>query len=380
MSVSDAPIRVGLIGCCNVALGDHVPAYLSMPERYRLVAIADPTPARLELGRAASGLDAADCHADAASLLARTDLDMVDVCTPQQFHHDLVIGAAASGRHVLSEKPLATTPRDAWEMVAAAEAAETTLAIMHNYLLFSEVTRTLEVIGSGEIGPVDVVILNWLGVPDSPGNAAYRPTWRHDPTQAGGGVLMDMLHIVYLAEAMLGTPIERVSAWVTARNEGAPVEDIALARFETADAAALVNVGWGVGAGGYSVSGRAGRIDVTYRDGSNGGWEPVEQFVVHGRSGRTEVADLPHIDGAHPLIAELADAIRAGRPPLATGAQGAHILEATLAVYASAATGRTWNLPLSPGEPLYERGVAGLAELDLDRTGAIARKHIFGVG
>jgi predicted dehydrogenase len=179
---------------------------------------------------------------------------------------------------------------------------------------------------------------------------------------------------------MLGTPIERVSAWVTARNDGAPVEDIALARFETSEAAALVNVGWGVGTGGYSVSGRAGRIDVTYRDGSNGGWEPVEQFVVHGRSGRTEITDLPFIDGAHPLIAELADAIRAGRPPLSTGAQGAHILEATLAVYASAATGRTWDLPLTAGEPLYERGVAGLAELDLDPAGAIARKRIFGVG
>ena len=136
---------------------------------------------------------------------------------------------------------------------------------------------------------------------------------------------------------------------MTARTDGAPVEDIALARFETADAAALVNVGWGVGMGGYAVSGPEGRIEITYRDGSNGGWEPVERFVVNGRSGRREVTDLPFIDGAHPLIADLADAIRAGRPPIATGAQGAHILEATLAVYASAATGRTWDLPLAPG-------------------------------
>jgi predicted dehydrogenase len=380
MSRSGAPIRVGLIGCGNVALGDHVPAYLSMPDRYRLVAIADPTPARLELGRAASGLDAADCHADAAELLARGDLDLVDVCTPQRFHHDLVIAAVTSGRHVISEKPLATTPRDAWEMVAAARAAGKTLAIMHNYLLFGEVARALEIIDTGEIGRVEVVILNWLGVPDSPGNAAYRPAWRHDPTQAGGGVLMDMLHIVYLAEAMLGSPIERVSAWVTARTDGAPVEDIALARFETADAAALVNVGWGVGTGGFAVSGREGRIDVTYRDGSNGGWEPVESFVVHGRSGRSEITGLPFVDGAHPLIADLADAIRAGRPPIATGAQGAHILEATLAVYASAATGRTWDLPLQAGNPVYERGVAGLAELDVDPSSAIGRKRIFGVG
>ncbi len=372
-------LRVGLIGCGNVALSDHVPAYLSLPDRYELMAIADPTPARLELGGEVSGLGPDGRHADAASLLARSDLDLIDVCTPQHLHRDLVIAAAASGRHVLSEKPLATTPRDAWAMVAAAEAAGTTLAIMHNYLFFTEVARTLELIAAGEIGPVEVAILNWLAVLDNPGNAAYRPTWRHDSRQAGGGVLMDMLHIVYVAEAMLGAPIERVSAWVTARSDDAPVEDIALARFETSTNAALVNVGWGVGMGGFGVSGPLGRIEVTYEDGGNGAFAPNERLVVHGRSGRAEVTGLPFEDGVRPLIADLADAIRAGRPPIATGAQGAHILEATLAVYASGATGRTWQLPLVPGEPIYERGVAGLSELELAPTSPIRAKRIFGI-
>jgi hypothetical protein len=49
-------------------------------------------------------------------------------------------------------------------------------------------------------------------------------------------------------------------------------------------------------------------------------------------------------------------------------------------VYASAATGRTWSLPLVPGEPVYERGVAGLAELDLAPTSPIRTKRIFGLG
>jgi predicted dehydrogenase len=372
-------IRVGVIGCGNVALSDHVPAYLALSDQYRLVAIADPTPARLELGRELSGLDPADCHADPAILLARQDLDLIDVCTPQHLHRDLAVAASASGRHVLSEKPLATTPRDAWAMVEAAESAGRTLAIMHNYLFFNEVVRTLELIASGEIGPVEVAILNWLAVRDHPGNAAYRPTWRHDIRQAGGGVLMDMLHIVYLAEAFLGAPIERVSAWVTARADNAPVEDITLARFETATNAALVNVGWGVGMGGFAVSGPIGRIEVSYLDGGNGAFDPFELLVVHGRSGRAEETGMPSDDGVRALIAELGDAIRAGRPPIATGAQGAHILEATLAVYASAATGTTWDLPLQPENPVYERGVAGLADLDLAPTSQIRRKRIFGV-
>ncbi len=378
-AASGQPLRVGLIGCGNVALSDHVPAYLALPDRYQLVAIADPTPARLELGRELSGLDPVDCHADSAALLARDDLDLVDVCTPQHLHRDLVIAAASSGRHVLSEKPLATTPRDAWAMVAAAEAAGTNLAIMHNYLFFTEIARTLELIGADEIGPVEVAILNWLAVLDNPGNAAYRPTWRHDSRLAGGGVLMDMLHIVYVAEAFLGAPIERVNAWVTARTDDAPVEDINLARFETSTNAALVNVGWGLGMGGFGVSGPAGRIEVTYEDGGNGAFSPIDRLVVHGRSGRSEETGMPFEDGVRPLIAELADAIQAGRSPIASGAQGAHILEATLAVYASAATGRTWELPLTPGEPVYERGVAGLAELDLAPSSPIRRKRIFGI-
>lgn len=370
--------RVGIIGCGNVALGDHVPAYLSLPD-YQLVAIADPTPARLELGRTISGLDAGDCHTDAQELLARDDLDLVDVCTPQHLHRDLVIEAVSSGRHVLSEKPLATTPRDAWAMVAAADAARTTLAIMHNFLLFSEVAQTLEVIATGEIGPPEVAILNWLAVEDRPGNAAYRPTWRHDPRQAGGGVLMDMLHIVYLAEAFLGAAIERVSAWATARRDDAPVEDVVVARFEAAEAVALVNVGWGSGVGGFSVSGRDGRIEVMYRDGGNGPFAPFERLVVHGRNGRSEVTNLVNHDGVQALIAELGDRLRDGRPPRASGADGARTLETTLATYASAATGQTWNLPLQPSDPIYQRGVSGLLDLELAPTSPISRKRIFGL-
>ena len=59
--------------------------------------------------------------------------------------------------------------------------------------------------------------------------------------------------------------------------------------------------------------------------------------------------------------------------------QGLHILEATLAVYLSAALGRTVGLPIEPGHPVYERGVAGLRELDLPDWSPIRRRRLFGV-
>ena len=329
-------LRVGLIGCGNVALSDHVPAYLSLPDRYELMAIADPTPARLELGgereRAGTGRSPRRCGIAARPIGPRSHRRLHPAASPSRSRHR---GRGQRATCAVRE----AAGHDAARRLGDGRGGRSgghDLAIMHNYLFFTEVARTLELIAAGEIGPVEVAILNWLAVLDNP---ATRPTgrpWRHDSRQAGGGVLMDMLHIVYVAEAMLGAPIERVSAWVTARSDDAPVEDIALARFETSTNAALVNVGWGVGMGGFGVSGPLGRIEVTYEDGGNGAFAPNERLVVHGRSGRAEVTGLPFEDGVRPLIADLADAIRAGRPPIATGAQGAHILEATLAVYASA--------------------------------------------
>jgi predicted dehydrogenase len=379
-TLRERTVRVGLIGGGNVAVNDHLPAYRARPGTFTVAALADPTPERLEIARLEAGLSRRDAHADPAELLARDDLDMVDLCTPSHLRAELAVAASRAGLHVLTEKPIATTPREAAAIVSAAREAGVRLGVMHNYLYFPEVVRTLELVAAGEIGRVEVAILNWLGVIDRSGADAYRPTWRHDAAQAGGGVLMDMHHIVYLAEALLGSPIERVSAWVGARTVGAQVEDVALARFEGDGAAALVNVGWGEGPGGFAVSGPVGRIEATYRDGGSGAFAPFERLVVHGRSGIQEITDLLPGDPTGSILDDFAAAIRTGREPIASGEVALHILEATLAVYLSAALGRTVVLPLQQGEPVYERGVAGLPELELPDWSPIRRQGIFGVG
>ena len=376
----NGPIRVGLVGAGNVALRDHLPGYLALPDLFRVVAVADPTAARRALARDQAGLADRDAHGDARDLIARDDLDMIDVCTPQHARRDLVIAACEARLHVLTEKPIATTPRDAAAMIRIAREQDVRFGIVHNYRFLPETIRTIELIRAGEIGPVEVAILNWLGVVDAPGNAAYRPAWRHDARQAGGGVLMDMLHIVYLAEALLGKAIERVSAFVTSREDDSPVEDVTLSRFETDSSAALVNVGWGAGPGGFAVSGPDGRIEVTYHDGGSGAFAPFERLVVHGRNGRLEESALPPDDSMARVLLDFGMAIREGRDPIAPGELGLHILEATLAVYASAALGRTVELPLQPGDPVYERGVVGLRDLDVQAWSQIRRRRIFGVG
>ncbi|MGH2819208.1 MAG: Gfo/Idh/MocA family protein [Actinomycetota bacterium] len=370
---------VGLIGCGNIGVSRHLPAWLERPAGFRLIAIADPTPARLEVGRAAAGLQPRDAHLAVEDLLDRDDIHVVDVCVPPRLRRDIVIAAARAGKHVLAEKPLATVPADAAAMIAAADSSGVKLGVVHNYLFFPEIARARQVIASGRIGRVEVAILNYLGAMDHPGAAAYQPTWRHDPGQSGGGVLMDLLHVVYLAEALLGEPIERVSAYVTARNRNSGVEDLALCRFEAADSVAIVNVGWGVGPGGIEISGTTGRLAIRYEGGGTSPFAPFEELVIVDERGSRSV-DVPPDNGfLERAIVDFAESIAGDRTPIAPGEQGLHILEATVGAYKSAATGRTITLPLDRADPMFQRGVGGVMELDIPAWSPIRSNGIFGV-
>jgi predicted dehydrogenase len=380
-----SPARgVGVIGCGNIAMG-HLEGWAAHPAGFVPVAVADPTPERLELGRATAGLGPSDAHADYRDLIARDDVGVVDVCVPPHVRREIVIAAARAGKHILSEKPLATVPADAAAMVDEARNAGVTLGLVHNYLFQPEIIVARQLIRSGALGQVEVAILNYLGVQDIPGNAAYDPTWRHDLARSGGGIFMDIIHLAYLAEALLDRPVERVSAYANARTMGAGVEDVVSGRFETADSAALINVGWSSGPhgidgpGGIEVSGTEGRLAITYENG--GTFAPFRELRLTDRAGTRVVqttAKAPQ--GTVPLaVEEFAGAVAAHRAPAAPGEDGLRSLEAVMAAYESAALGRTVALPLEPSDPLFLRGAIGLRELELPDWTPVRRKGIFGV-
>jgi len=318
-------------------------------------------------------------------VISRDDVGVVDVCVPPHIRREIVVAAAAAGKHILSEKPLATVPSHGAAMVEAAGRAGVTLGLVHNYLFQPEIILARQLIASGALGQVEVVIINYLGVEDFPGTAAYRPAWRHDAAQSGGGILMDIIHLVYLAEAMLHRRIDRVSAYANARAAGAGVEDIVSARFETPDSAAVVNVGWSFGPdgidgpGGIEVSGTLGRLAIINENG--GTFAPFRELRLTDRDGTRVVAtsaDAP-IATVPRAVQEFAEAVAAGRPPAASGDDGQRYLEAVLAAYESAALGRTIALPLDRGDPVFLRGVIGLREVELPPWTPVREKRIFGV-
>src|SRR5262245_24018116 len=85
------------------------------------------------------------------------DVDVVDVCTPTHTHHEIVLKAAAAGKHVVCEKPLARTLKQANEMIDACQKAGVRLLVAHVVRFFPEYVLAKTAVERGEIGQVAVV-------------------------------------------------------------------------------------------------------------------------------------------------------------------------------------------------------------------------------
>src|SRR5215208_5175441 len=372
-------MRIGLIGCGNVGVNAHIPS-VQANEGMRIVAAADPTPERLQAA-AAAGLAPADLHADWRDLLAREDIEAVIVATPQRFRPEIVIAAARAGKHVLAEKPLALTPADAQAMIDAARAVGVTLATVHNYHFMPVYRDIKEVLDSGEIGQPEIAVLNYLGVEDRPGAEAYSPRWRHRAADSGGGVLMDMLHVVYLANWFMGGSPLGVSAWVDKRIEGdGDVEDIALVRYIYENGQALINMAWGVGPGGVEVGGTQGRVVMTNKDFGTHPFVPAARLDLVSESGSRSWTPRDAVAyGMAGIAADFRDAVVAKSEPIASGESGLRVLDAVLGAYVAAALTEEIALPLPPDHPVYTKGSAGIADLELPTTSPVLRRGLFGV-
>ncbi len=365
-------LGVGIVGCGNVAVRMHLPAWQDLGSLVKVVAVADPNPEARERMRQLAGLSVADAYADAADLIARDDVHIVDVCTPQAFRRDVLVSCAQAGKHVLVEKPLATTPADGAAAVEAAAAHGTVLGIVHNFVVLPEILAAKQVIDAGEIGTVRSVVANYLGVVYEAGAAG---DWRRDPVLAGGGVLTDMVHGVYQAEALIGEPFLRVKAHISAPGPEWQVEDLAACVFETDHRVAIVNIGWGFGPGGIAVTGDQGRIDIRYEAGGTAPWANLEHVRVTTAAGSREImgaaterrvglGDFPsHSVAFRTLARAFAEAAHGRGEPVATGADGLRALESVVGAYVSAATGETVTIPLDRGSAPFLRGAMGVPEV-----------------
>ncbi|HEY1476582.1 MAG TPA: Gfo/Idh/MocA family oxidoreductase [Chthoniobacterales bacterium] len=110
-------LRIGIVGCGEVTQILHVPALYQLPERYEITTLCDVSPAVLEqLGKL---WNVGILETDYRALIARTEVDVVLVANPNAYHAEVTLAALAAGKHVLVEKPMCVTLREAHEIAAA---------------------------------------------------------------------------------------------------------------------------------------------------------------------------------------------------------------------------------------------------------------------
>lgn len=219
-------IKWGIIGCGGIARRRMIPA-LSECKDSVVVAVMD-------VNRAASDEVAAEIGARAyyteADLLADPEVQAVYIATPVFLHHGQVTQAAAAGKHILVEKPLALAESDGEEMLAAAKNAGVFLTEGYMMKYHALNVRAKELVEQGEIGPVVFAraqLSCWY--PDMPG------AWRQDPKLGGGGSLIDMAtHCYDLLQYVIGSKIKEVFAFTDTLTFKYPVEDSSttMLRFE----------------------------------------------------------------------------------------------------------------------------------------------------
>ena len=200
-------INIGLIGYGGIGRV-HAAAYRAIPFHYGLradsIKLAAVATTREETACAAAveiGCD--DCTADYRELLAREDIDAVDICTPNSSHHEIVLAAAAAGKHIYCEKPLAMNAAEARSMLEAVDAAGVKAQLTFNFRFFPAITRAKQLIDEGFLGE----IFSFRGrYHRSSYISRNKPlSWRLRREVTGGGALFDLgSHILDLLYHLLG--------------------------------------------------------------------------------------------------------------------------------------------------------------------------------
>lgn len=305
-----APLRVGIVGAGMVAGAIHAPGY---------VACADAELCAVTSARRSSAARLAEEHAVACvhdspdDLFTDPDIDAVSICTPPSTHRALVEAAVAAGKHVLLEKPIATSLDDLDAIHHLAREADVVVDIVRNERFMEFNRQVRDAVAQGMIGEP----LGILQTISTTGPEAWAPdsTWFRDGARAGGGALIDLaVHKADQAGWIAGRGLVERSIWLIAGGP-AEVEEQGLLGFELEGGIhCAVHASWKGPADEAS-------IVVTGSDGVLTGVWSSGEITCRGRVRADWSAPIPWGPEDHSGLATVADFVDnclAGRRPIET--------------------------------------------------------------
>ncbi|MBI2938897.1 MAG: Gfo/Idh/MocA family oxidoreductase [Chloroflexi bacterium] len=325
---------IGLVGC-GVVADWHVDwGYAHLTDLVRLAAVCDT---RLERAEALAARTGARAYNRLEDLLADPAIDGVDICLPHHLHAPAALQALAAGKHVLVEKPLATTVENGERMVGAAAERGLTLCVTEQYPFSMPFQRARDLIQSGEIGKLVTIRTHRVGYL---GGVWMRDGWRQNASIAGGGMLLDQgCHYTSIAR-MLAGEVEAVAAFTSSNREDWNGDDTAtlILRFRGGLIGEALYC-WAtktsnVGAECY-VYGERGHLRV------NSGAPALVLYRPDLPDGRQVIVDQPeHGKLFARMIEDFALAALGERQPTMPGTEGLADLRVVMAAYRSARSGQ----------------------------------------
>ncbi|WP_442598944.1 Gfo/Idh/MocA family protein [Neobacillus sp. D3-1R] len=224
-------IRVGIIGCGSIATHRHLPEY-ARNEHVEIVAVCDIVESRVN---EVAAKYQAKAYIDFNDLIADSNVDAVSVCTPNYLHAPVSIAALNAGKHVLCEKPMATSREEAEKMIVAANKNGKKLMIAHNQRFVPSHQKARQLIANGEMGKIYSFRTAFgHGGPEG-WSADGKDSWFFKKEEAFIGAMGDLgVHKTDLLRFILGEEFVEVGAFIeTSAKEKATVDDTAVCILKT---------------------------------------------------------------------------------------------------------------------------------------------------
>ena len=207
------PIRVAMVGCGRIS-DLHQLGYQDR-EDARIVAVCDTSRSRAKKKAREWGVD--KVYTDYQQVLEDKEVDLVELLTPHHLHCPMTLQAAAAGKHISVQKPMALDVTEADQMIAAADKAGVMLRIYENFVYYAPAVKARQMIDAGEIGDIRAIRLHVsTGTADTSWNVPLSAwLWRFNDRLSGGGPLVfDHGYHLFSIAYYLGGPVEKVFAWI----------------------------------------------------------------------------------------------------------------------------------------------------------------------
>jgi len=346
LPITDRPIRFALVGCGRIS-ANHIDALRQHAQRAELVAVCDNRPEALAAAVSRTG---AAGFGSLQALLAEGQADVVVLATPSGLHPQQAILAAQAGRHVVTEKPMATKWDEGVAMVRACRDAGVKLFVVKQNRLNATLQRLKRAIDARRFGRIHMVTVNvfWTRPQSYYDDAPWRGRWDLD----GGAFMNQASHYVDMVDWLVG-PVDNVHAYTATQLRDIEAEDSGVMSLRLRGGGlASINVTMLTHPrnleGSITVLGERGTVRI--------GGVAVNR-IEHWEFAEPEPDDATALDASytppsvygfgHPLYyANVIDTLRGQAHAEVDGYEGLRSLEVIIAAYRSARDGVRVGLPL----------------------------------